>query len=320
MIGVSKVIRISPATGAFLLPSLLLFSILANQASALTQHELDQSEAKWTQLGWTDYEYGFQRFCFCIGDLTRHALVHVDNDQVIDVTDLENGNPLSSPSFVTVTDLFEQLQDAIDRPAASIQVTFDATFGYPTEVYIDLDQMIADEEISYRAGSLIPLPSACDLSVDRTCGGPLIDALGDVIRSQSDDLRFDWNQDQKVDSADVSHLVEVRMKTYFGDANLDGQFNSSDFLRTFQAGQYGDVLSLNSTWTTGDWNGDREFDNSDLILALQRGGYQREPRSASMVAVPEPRLYGTAFVWSLLSILRWRPRNAHGAQRCLGFL
>lgn len=275
-------------------------------ASELSQQELDQSLAKWRQANSDEYIYEFQRSCFCFGDIIRKAWVHVADNDVVDVIDVETRERLSSPSFVTVDELFEQLQESIDRPAASIRATFDSSWGYPSEVYIDLDEMMADEEVSYRTGSLVQLPPACDVTTDRTCGGPLIDTLGDAIRTGIAHPRLDANQDGSVNTTDVDHLVEVQMGTYFGDANLDGRFDSTDFLRVFQAGQYDDAIAGNSTWATGDWNGSRDFDAADLILALQRGGYLQAPRS-SVMAVPEPRVWGAAFL-GCLSIVSLRRR------------
>ncbi|MCA9172511.1 MAG: dockerin type I repeat-containing protein [Planctomycetales bacterium] len=79
------------------------------------------------------------------------------------------------------------------------------------------------------------------------------------------------------------------MGTWFGDANLDGEFNSTDLVVVFQAGVYEDSVLLNAGWSTGDWNGDGEFNSSDLVTAFQTGGYGQGPRDAvAASAVPEP--------------------------------
>ncbi|MFC1758825.1 hypothetical protein ACFL2H_08660 [Planctomycetota bacterium] len=62
----------------------------------------------------------------------------------------------------------------------------------------------------------------------------------------------------------------------FGDSDLDGRCDSSDLVRVFQAGQYEDEVSGNSTWLTGDWNGDREFDSSDLVVAFTSSRWEPE--------------------------------------------
>jgi len=85
----------------------------------------------------------------------------------------------------------------------------------------------------------------------------------------------DLNLDGSVTEIDRDLLVEVEFNTYYGDANLDGQFDSSDFVTMFVAGQYEDGILENSNWSTGDFNGDKEFNSSDFVLAFQGGGYER---------------------------------------------
>jgi hypothetical protein len=101
-------------------------------------------------------------------------------------------------------------------------------------------------------------------------------------------------------------------KTFFGDADLDGEFTSRDLVNLFQAGTYEDGLPGNSTWETGDWNGDRNFTSSDLVLAFQDGGYEQGPR-ASDHAVPEPDLGGVYWAMGLLWCLMigGRPHQQH---------
>ena len=92
--------------------------------------------------------------------------------------------------------------------------------------------------------------------------------------------------------------------TYFGDSNLDGEFNSADLVSIFVAGEYEDAIGGNSTWATGDWSGNGEFDSADLVLAFQDGGYELGPRAA-VNNVPEPNglalpsMFLFAFGWLL---------------------
>lgn len=85
-----------------------------------------------------------------------------------------------------------------------------------------------------------------------------------------------------------------------GDANLDGVFNSSDFVQVMRGGIYDDNSRTNgirnADWGTGDWNLDLEFDSSDLVFALQEGAYQAAAR-----AVPEPSalLLACLLLWPL---------------------
>ncbi|MCA9217291.1 MAG: PEP-CTERM sorting domain-containing protein [Planctomycetales bacterium] len=100
-------------------------------------------------------------------------------------------------------------------------------------------------------------------------------------------MKFDVNGDETVDLQDRSYWVHELKNTWFGDSNLDGVFDSSDFVAVFKAGEYEDGIAMNSTWSTGDWNGDREFDSGDFVFAFKDGGYEQGARPATH-AVPEP--------------------------------
>jgi hypothetical protein len=114
-----------------------------------------------------------------------------------------------------------------------------------------------------------------------------IDLLNMAIRDGATDPIFDVSGDGNVGADDRKHWVEVLKSTYFGDSNLDGEFNTSDFVFVFTAGEYEDTIDGNSTWADGDWSGDGDFNSSDFVLAFQGDGYEKGPRTLAN-AVPEP--------------------------------
>jgi hypothetical protein len=114
-----------------------------------------------------------------------------------------------------------------------------------------------------------------------------IDALSVEVRAGTHLPAFDLSQDGFVDDQDRRNWVVELKRTYFGDADLNGEFNSSDLVAVLQIGEYEDDQPLNSTWADGDWNGDGESDSADLVTALADGGYEQGPRPG-VRAVPEP--------------------------------
>ena len=87
------------------------------------------------------------------------------------------------------------------------------------------------------------------------------------------------------DSTGTFDLVWLAGTPIPGDANLDGEFNSTDLVRVFQAGEYEDAIESNSAWSDGDWNGDGEFDTSDLVVAFQAGYFEQGPPAVAAAAV-----------------------------------
>ena len=157
-------------------------------------------------------------------------------------------------------------------------------------------------------------PAPCDLNTDGRCDVADIDILTGAIMESSPDVRFDLNGDMKLDLSDHTTWVKDLKNVYYGDANLDGQFNQLDIVAVMQAGQFNDKSPLNSTWSTGDWNGDKDFTNLDIVAALQDGGYGQGPLAATL-AVPEPTTIGLLLFGlpsaALLSRYRKRPLEVH---------
>ena len=111
-----------------------------------------------------------------------------------------------------------------------------------------------------------------------------INQLGLESASRANNVAFDLNDDAKVNATDVNIWVKDLKKTWVGDANLDFEFNSGDFVQVFTAGKY--EQQVDAVWAEGDWNGDGRFDSGDFVVAFTDGGYELGP--AAVAAVPEP--------------------------------
>jgi hypothetical protein len=111
-----------------------------------------------------------------------------------------------------------------------------------------------------------------------------IDQLSEQVRSNANDPLYDLNADAFVNDLDRQVWVHDLKSTYFGDADLNGTFDSTDLVQVLASGEYEDGVALNSTWLTGDWDGDGDFTSGDLVVALSDGGYE----AGATAAVPEP--------------------------------
>jgi hypothetical protein len=123
-----------------------------------------------------------------------------------------------------------------------------------------------------------------------------VNPLQRAIYEGTDDAQYDVSGNGVVDEDDLSFWVRDIAFTYVGDADLNGEFNSSDFVLVFQKGEYEDNVAENSTWDEGDWNADLDFTSSDFVAAFQDGGFEVGPAA---VAVPEP-VHGLGIVGLIL--------------------
>lgn len=152
--------------------------------------------------------------------------------------------------------------------------------GSIDEVAVYNKLLTADQIMNHYKAGLGQGGQPCDVNSDGACNAADVDLL-------TGDARTNW--------------VVNLMKTYVGDANLDGVFNSTDFVSVFSAGEYEDAIQDNSGWAEGDWNGDKDFDSSDFVAAFSDGGYELGPRAA-VSAVPEPSSLAVASL-ALLGLL-----------------
>ncbi len=130
-----------------------------------------------------------------------------------------------------------------------------------------------------------------------------INDLTSQVAGGTNPSAYDLNSDSKVDVNDINVWVKDLFNSWIGDANLDGEFGSSDLVEVLSTGTY--EADVDAVWTSGDFDGSGRAGTSDLVVALADGGYESGPRAA-VSAVPEP----TSLVLLVLGVLPlWRRRR-----------
>ena len=141
------------------------------------------------------------------------------------------------------------------------------------------------------AGLMMVMSPTGDLDANDTLDAADIDMLANKIGSREyqppwlPDAAFDFNSDTVIDLEDRRVWVKDLAHTWYGDANLNGEFDSNDFVQVFQVGKY--EMQEYAGWSEGEWNGDGLFDSNDFVIAFQDGGYEQGSRT-NVAAVPEP--------------------------------
>ena len=129
-----------------------------------------------------------------------------------------------------------------------------------------------------------------------------VDILTEAIGGNRKIVGSELNEDGIFDFEDTRVWVKEIKGTWFGDANLDGEFSNLDLIEVLQAGTY--TQDVHAGWAEGDWTGDGRFDRSDILLALQDGGYG-QGSLAAVRAVPEPSC-AVLLLLGMLGIVRRR--------------
>jgi hypothetical protein len=138
--------------------ALLVAAISGSDATAPRRQISDLAVAKmlWRAQNLHTYAFTLQQGCFCAN--VHPLYVAVVNDAVAGVIDLETGDELDPQAGETVDDLFAFIERARDRHAQLIRVRFDPMKGFPSEIDYDGAAGIADDEITYRASDVHPIP------------------------------------------------------------------------------------------------------------------------------------------------------------------
>lgn len=132
----------------------------AGDAEALreAQMELDRHRALWASRRSDDYSFVLEPICFCPQNLLDPVTVRVEDGVVAAVTYVESGKAPEHDGYgryVTIDELFDIIQEAIDDEASQITATYDPEIGYPRDVRIDYEARMADEEYIFTASSYL---------------------------------------------------------------------------------------------------------------------------------------------------------------------
>jgi hypothetical protein len=114
------------------------------------QKELSQKQQLWTTQKALNYRYTLENSCFCIPEATQPVSIEVRDGERISIKAVKDGSSVNEEYFAaydTIPKLFDLLQAAYNKKANRISVSFDPKLGFPTRIFIDFAQNIADEEI-----------------------------------------------------------------------------------------------------------------------------------------------------------------------------
>lgn len=120
--------------------------------------DLVAARARWNSNGVSNYVVTARTLCFCVlgGQPVR---VSVRNGAVTSVVVIATGQPVDAALtsvYRPIESLFDVLEDAVQRRAHRIEVTYDKQYGYPTRFFIDYLENAADEEFGYEIDTFTP--------------------------------------------------------------------------------------------------------------------------------------------------------------------
>ncbi len=133
--------------------------------SAAADAELDAARARWQGARLSAYEYGYHKFCECHRESPPETIVSVRDGDVFRVRHRPAGSTTEVPAadknfdyYWTVDGLFRLVEAAFER-GVTVRAAYDATLGYPREIYIDYDPDFIGDELDLRLTAVTALPA-----------------------------------------------------------------------------------------------------------------------------------------------------------------
>ena len=124
--------------------------------------DFDIARDKWQDAGSAHYRFNLNISCFCIFTQDMPLIIEVQDGEVVSMeyqsgNEIDPGNLELFERYATIDRIFAELETALVE-ADSVTVEYDETHGFPTQVSIDLDQQMADEEIYLTISDFEALP------------------------------------------------------------------------------------------------------------------------------------------------------------------
>ena len=133
---------------------LLTFSCVKN-TEVLPEEELSVEEQKWRDQNLESYEFTLQISCFCIVDYTQPKRIQVRDNKVISVAGVPF-EELNDSSFRTIDGFFLYIKEQRNLNPVVEEIQYDDEYGFPSYIYFDISERIADEEIGYTLTDFVP--------------------------------------------------------------------------------------------------------------------------------------------------------------------
>ncbi|MDA9157879.1 DUF6174 domain-containing protein [Flavobacteriaceae bacterium] len=93
--------------------------------------------------------------CYCMSEYTFPKAIVVKNNQIQSVDGVAYADS-EFGTFMTIDEFFEYIKNQrLENPIVE-SLEFDSMYGFPTYIYFDISEMIADEEIGYTLTDFIP--------------------------------------------------------------------------------------------------------------------------------------------------------------------
>ena len=109
--------------------------------------KLRDNRDRWESFQFSDYDFEFQRSCYCGEDDTAPVRVEVRGDQIARIVNLRTGNDVVIDQYSwwpTIDSLFVWTERSLHN-GYNLEIAYDATHRFPARVDGDIPRAVDDE-------------------------------------------------------------------------------------------------------------------------------------------------------------------------------
>lgn len=139
---------------------IILFILIASceERNVQPNFNIEETYNQWKALRINSYSIIQIKKCFCV-DAGIKAIITVKNENIINV--LDSLGQIQIPQerwqyFKTINQLFEIAIQAKKNDPANFIIEYDEQYKYPTYLYVNPSNKVADDEYEFSTYSLIP--------------------------------------------------------------------------------------------------------------------------------------------------------------------
>lgn len=123
-------------------------STTSNNTLATRYKAFFDNKKLWEETKTRNYSFVVEKSCFC--PYKENKQVTVDNTKIIESKFIPSNALINvNTEQKNIDGYFDIIQNALDKNVYKLVVKYDKIYGYPTEIHIDYDEQIVDEEVHY---------------------------------------------------------------------------------------------------------------------------------------------------------------------------
>ena len=119
---------------------------------------IEEAYNKWKSLGINSYQINQIKKCFCV-DAGVKVIMTIKNENIINLEDSTGVVKIPKERwqyFKTINQLFELAIEYKKNQPANFIIEYDDTYKFPTYIYVNPSNKIADDEFEFSTYNLIP--------------------------------------------------------------------------------------------------------------------------------------------------------------------